>query len=115
MVGDVYGLAGRLVRLECNLSFPGSSVVPSVPVTWYKIDGDSYIDASQLDNVQLTSDGSQYSLLFESVGLDDASIYVCAIVEDEMRIVEEYIELVVFKSKQTFWYYIVDLLYVSYR
>ena len=102
MVGNVYELAGCLVRLECDLSFPGSSVVPSVPVTWYKFDGDSYIDTSQLDNVQLTSNGSRYSLLFESVGLDDASTYVCAIVEDEMRIVEEYTELVVFKSEHNF-------------
>ena len=99
---DVYELAGRLVRLECNLSFPGSSVIPSVPVTWYRLDGDSFIDASLLDNVQLTSDGSQYALLFESVSLNDASRYVCAAVENEMRIVEEYTQLVVFKSEKNF-------------
>ena len=110
MVEDVYELVGRLVRLECNLSFPESSVIPSVPVTWYKFDGDGYIDASLLDNVQLTSDSSQYALLFESVSLDDASTYVCAIVENEMRIVEEYTELVVSTSEQNFCYTIIDLL-----
>ena len=96
----VYELVGRLARLECTLSFPGSSVTPNVPaVTWFRFDGETYTDVSLLDSVQFESDGSRYTLLFESVGLDDASTYICAIVENEMRIVEGYTELIVFKSE----------------
>lgn len=96
---NVYELDGRSVRLECNLSFPESSVIPTVPATWYKRNGSNYIIASLLDNVQLTVESPQYILLFESVSLNDASIYVCAIVENGMRIIEEEIELIVFNSK----------------
>jgi len=98
VVENVYELTGRLARLECSLSFPRSSVVPSVPAIWYRFDGDNYTDVLQLDNAQLTSDGSQYALLLESVSLNDASRYVCAIVENKMRIAEEYTQLIVFKS-----------------
>lgn len=100
VVETVYELVGSLTRLECTLSFPGSSVAPNVPAVWFRFDGESYIDASLLDNAQFESDGSQFTLLFESVGLNDASTYVCAIVENEMRIVESNTELVVFKSEQ---------------
>ena len=100
MEKEVYELVGRFVRLECSLSFPGSSVVPDVPATWYMVDGDNYIDVSQLDNVQLTSNGPQYVLLFESVSLEDTSRYACAIVENEMRIVEEFTQLIVFESEK---------------
>jgi len=103
VVENVYELIGRLARLECNLSFPGSPIVPNVPAIWYRFDGDNFTDVLQLDNAQLTSDGSQYVLLLESVSLNDASRYVCAIVENEMRIVEEYTQLIVFKSEQNFY------------
>ena len=100
MVETVYELAGRLARLECTLSFPGSSVTPNVPaVMWFRFDGEGYTDASQLDSAQFESDGSRYTLLFESVSMNDASTYICAIVENEMRIVEDYTELIVFKSE----------------
>ena len=89
----MYELVGRPVRLECNLSLPGSSVVPTLPFTWYRFD-DAFLSETQFE-----SEGSQYTLLLESVNLNDADTYVCAFFENDRTIDTGQIELIVFKSE----------------
>ena len=102
-VGDVYELEGRTAALNCTLSFPGSTVIPTLPITWYLLDRREYTDASLLDNAMFLPPQLASSLLLESVSINNAGTYVCALVEVngevEERIVEAMVDLFVFQSK----------------
>ena len=102
-VGAVYELEGGTATLNCTVSFPGSMVIPTLPITWYQLDRREYTDASLLDNAMFLPPQLASSLLLESVSINNAGTYVCALVEDngevEERIVEGMVDLFVFQSK----------------
>ena len=95
----VYQLQGDAVRLDCNLSFPGSSLIPIIPITWYHFNGENYTDVSYIVNVVFIPPELATSLLLESVSVNDTGSYVCTIEEDGVRIVEASVDLFVFQGK----------------
>ena len=109
--GVVYELEDHTAILNCTLSFPESMVTPTIPITWYQLDGEQYTDASLLDNAMFLPPELASSLLLESVSVSDNGTYVCAIVEDigevEERIVETTVDLFVFESKLKYFILII--------